>query len=241
MFVSSVIAAGGSSDRMGGVNKLLHEVAGKAVLVRSVEAFILAQRINEIIVVVSPENYDACSEVLKSAGILNRVSLTTGGKTRSESVRNGLHAASKHTDIVLIHDAARPFVSEELIDNCIEAALEYGAACAAVPLTDTLKAADKKGMVKKTLSRENLFRIQTPQAFMYRDILKLHNKAAVRGLKVTDDASIAEYFGFEVFIVESDYSNIKITTKTDLISAEALALHRDDTSTHDTFSTTDKG
>jgi 2-C-methyl-D-erythritol 4-phosphate cytidylyltransferase len=235
MFVSSVIAAGGSSDRMNGSNKLLHEIGGKPILVRTVEAFLRSDKINEIILVVSAMARNAYVDILSIAGVLDKVTITEGGKTRMESVRNGLHRVSKDADIVLIHDAARPFVTVRLIDDCIRATLEYGAACAAIPMTDTIKESDKKGMVKRTIPRSRLFSIQTPQAFMYRDILRLHDKAAFRGLKVTDDASIAEYFGFEVFLVESDYSNIKITTKTDLLVAEALAFDCDDTGAHDPF------
>lgn len=241
MFVSAVIAAGGNSSRMEGGNKLLHEIDGKPVLVKSVEAFLKSEKVNEVVVVVSAMARDSYVRILSKAGMLGDVRITEGGKTRMESVRLGLHEVSDKTDIVLIHDAARPFVKEKLIDDCIRAALEYGAACAAVPLTDTLKEADKNGMVRRTIPRKNLYRIQTPQAFMYRDIQRLHEKAAYRGLQVTDDASIAEYFGFEVFLVESDYSNIKITTDTDLLLAEALALNGNDTGAHDTFSTSEKG
>ncbi|MBN1624573.1 MAG: 2-C-methyl-D-erythritol 4-phosphate cytidylyltransferase [Clostridia bacterium] len=239
MFVSSVIAAGGSSDRMNGSNKLLHEIGGKPILVRTIEVFLKSDKINEIILVVSAMAGNTYAEVLAKAGILDKVTITEGGKTRMESVKNGLHKVSKDADIVLIHDAARPFVTVQLIDDCIRATLEYGAACAAVPLTDTIKESDKKGMVKRTIPRNRLFSIQTPQAFMYRDILKLHEKAAFRGLKVTDDASIAEYFGFEVYLVESDYSNIKITTRTDLLLAEVLAGNCDDTGAHDTFASSE--
>ncbi len=239
MFVSAVIAAGGSSTRMDGSNKLLHEIGGKPILVRTIEVFLKSDKINEIVVVVSEEARKAYADILHKAGIIESVVLADGGKTRMESVRLGLHSVSEDADMVLIHDAARPFVTEKLIEDCISATLEHGAACAAVPITDTIKKSDSKGFVKRTIHRKNLFQVQTPQAFMYRDIKKLHNKAAFRGLKVTDDAAIAEYFGFEVFLVESDYSNIKITTKTDLLLAEVLVLDSDDAGTHDTLATTE--
>jgi len=239
MFVTSVIAAGGRSERMGGRNKLLSKINGKPVFVMTVEKFLSAPRVNEVVLVVSDESADEYAEVLKEYGIFDFVKLAKGGKTRMESVANGLHACEGEADIVLIHDAARPLVKHKLIDDCIEAALEYGAACAAVPLNDTLKKSDRKGMVKRTIPREGLYCVQTPQSFMYRDILRLHDKAAYRGLKVTDDASIAEYFGFEVFLVESDYSNIKITTKEDLTIAEVFALNGDDAGTQDSLAPTE--
>ena len=233
MFVSVVIAAGGSSKRMKGGNKLLFKLSGRSVLSRAIDCFADRSDINEIIVVVSPESRDEYIHVMSAEGVLEKVRITTGGRTRMESVRFGLLEVSEDTDVVLIHDAARPLVSGEIIRNCIDAAFEFGAACPAVPLADTLKEGDRKGFVKRTIPRDNLYKVQTPQAFMFRDILKLHKKAAFRGLKVTDDAAIAEYFGFEVYLVESEYSNIKITTETDLILAEALILNGNDAGAHD--------
>jgi 2-C-methyl-D-erythritol 4-phosphate cytidylyltransferase len=141
--------------------------------------------------------------------------------------------------VVLIHDAARGLVTTKIIRDCIEAALEHGACCAAVPLTDTLKEVDRKGIVKKTLDRDRFYRIQTPQAFIYRDILKLHKKAMFRSLHVTDDAQIAEYFGYSVYLVESEYSNIKITTETDLVVANALLSSSDYAGAHDPLASTE--
>lgn len=240
MFVSAVIAAGGSSSRMSGTNKLLSEIGGIPVICRTVETFLKTPEINEVIIVVSAMAGNAYADVFSNFGLMDSIIMTYGGKSRMESVRNGLYSVSKQTDIVLIHDAARPLVTEKIIKDCIRGALEYGAACAGVPVTDTLKEVNKKGLVKKTIPRNNLFNIQTPQAFMYRDILKLHNKAAFRNLKVTDDAAIAEYFGFEVFIVESDYSNIKITTQTDLLLAEVLLLDSDNTGAHDSLASAEE-
>ncbi len=120
-----------------------------------------------------------------------------------------------------------------IIRDCIEAAAEHGACCAAVPVSDTIKEVDRKGFVKKTLDRERLYRIQTPQAFIYKDILKLHKKAMFRSLKVTDDAQIAEYFGYSVYLVKSEYSNMKITTETDLVIANALLTGGDYAGAHD--------
>lgn len=226
---------------MKGGNKLLFKLMGKSVLSRTIDCFVNCKAINEIIVVVSPDARDEYIHLLSREGVLEKVKITSGGRTRMESVRFGLLEVDEGTDIVLIHDAARPLVSEKLVEDCIEAAVEYGAACAAVPLTDTLKQGDRKGFVKKTIPRENIYRIQTPQAFIYRDILKLHKKAAFRGLRVTDDAAIAEYFGFEVYLVDSDYSNIKITTDIDLILAEALLLDGNDTGAHDSHTSAESG
>lgn len=241
MNISVIIAAGGSSSRMKGKNKLLEEICGKALLVRTTEVFIKVKQIDEIIIVAADKWMNRYLEIFDEAGILKNLKLVKGGVDRMESVFNGLTETNPNARIVLIHDAARPLVTEQIISDCIEAAVKYGACCAAVPLTDTLKEGNNGGFVKRTLKRDNLYRIQTPQAFIYKDILKLYKKAAFRGLKVTDDAQIAEYFGFHVYLVESDYSNIKITTQTDLLVAESLLRSRNDAGAHNPFAPTEHG
>ncbi len=236
MNVTAIIAAGGSSSRMNGTNKLLEEVGGKALLVRTTEAFLKVGQIDQVIIVAAKDNIERYMQVMKDAGYLDKVNIIEGGKSRRESVYNGLLEADKETRVVLIHDAARPLVTKKLIIDCIEASDRYGACCAAVPLFDTLKEAGDKGFVKRTISREGLYRIQTPQAFHFKDILKLHKRAAYRGMNVTDDAQIAEYFGYHVYLVDSDESNIKVTTPADLIIANALLRAGNDTGTEDSLS-----
>lgn len=241
MNVTAIIAAGGSSSRMNGTNKLLKEVGGKALLVRTTEAFLNVAQIDQIIIVASKDNIESYKQILDEAECLDKVNIIEGGKNRRESVYNGLIEADKETRIVLIHDAARPLVTEKLITDCIKVSERHGACCAAIPLSDTLKEVGDKGFVKKTINRENLYRIQTPQAFHYKDILKLHKRAAYRGLKVTDDAQIAEYFGYHVYIVDSDESNIKVTTPVDLVIANAILSAGNNTSTEDTLTTAEHG
>ncbi len=221
---------------MKGRNKLLAKVGGKALLVRTTEAFLKVDQIDQIIIVAAKKHIESYMQVLREAGHLDKINMVEGGRTRMESVYNGLIEANKETRVVLIHDAARPLVTKKTILDCIEAAEKYGACCPAVPLSDTLKEAGKKGFVKKTLRREDLYKIQTPQAFNFKDILNLHKKAAYRGLKVTDDAQIAEYFGYHVYLVDSDETNIKITTQMDLLIANALRAGSNDTGAEDTFS-----
>ena len=235
MNVTAIIAAGGSSSRMNGTNKLLEEVCGKALLVWTTEAFLKVGQIDQIIIVAAKDNMENYMQVLHDAGYLDKVNIIEGGKSRRESVYNGLIETDKKARVVLIHDAARPLVTKKIILDCIEASDRYGACCAAVPLTDTLKEAGEKGFVKRTISREKLYRIQTPQAFHYKDILRLHKKAAFRSLEVTDDAQIAEYFGYHVYLVDSDESNIKITTPMDLVIATALLGRSDDAGTEDSL------
>ena len=241
MNVTVIIAAGGNSSRMNGKNKLLEEVGGKALLVRTTEAFVRVDQIDQIIIVAAKEYIETYRTLLASVNLLDSVNIIEGGSSRMESVYFGLLETDKETRIVLIHDAARPLVTVDIINDCIEAAVKYGACCAAVPLTDTLKEINQKGFVKKTLNRDKLYRIQTPQAFIYKDIMKLHKKAAFRGLRVTDDAQIAEYFGYHVFLVESSDSNIKVTTQADILIANALLKSRDNTGAHDTLTAPEHG
>lgn len=224
---------------MNGTNKLLENVGGKALIVRTTEAFVDIEQIDQIIIVVSKKHTEKYMKLISDAGHIDKVNFIIGGKSRSESVYNGLLETDKNAEIVLIHDAARPLVTKKLITDCIEAAQSHGACCAAVPLFDTLKKADAKGFVKKTIKREGLYRVQTPQAFKFKDIKRLHSKAATRALNVTDDAQIAEYFGYHVFIVESDETNIKVTTQADLVIANAILSSRDDAGTENSFSTTE--
>ncbi len=241
MNITAIIAAGGNSSRMNGKNKLLEEVGGKALLIKTTEAFIKVGQIDQIIIVAAEDSMEQYKEVLQRAGYLNKVDLVKGGRNRRESVYFGLLETDKSARVVLIHDAARPLVTKKLIIDCIEAAERHGACCAAVPLHDTLKKGGEKGFVTRTISREGLYRIQTPQAFDYKDILKLHKKAAYRGLKVTDDAQIAEYFGYHVYLVESDKTNIKVTTPADLLIANALLSRSDDASAQDTLAAPEHG
>lgn len=235
MNITAIIAAGGSSSRMNGKNKLLEEVGGKALLVRTTEAFIKVGQIDQIIIAAAKEHIEEYMQVMQLSGHMDKLTFVEGGRNRRESVYNGLLETDKSARIVLIHDAARPLVSKSLILNCIEAAESYGACSAAVPLTDTLKEGDEKGFVKRTISRDGLFRIQTPQAFQYKDILRLHKKAAFRGLDVTDDAQIAEYFGYHVYLVDSDDSNIKVTNPVDLVIANALLGRSNDAGAEDSL------
>lgn len=238
MKISAIIAAGGRSSRMNGKNKLTEIIGGVPLIARTTRIFDEMDEINSIIVPAAIERIDQYKQIFSSNKISNKARLIEGGSSRMESVYKGLLEIDKDTDMVLIHDAARGLVTKKIIKDCINAANEHGACCAAVALTDTLKEIDRKGFVKKTLGRERLYRVQTPQAFIYKDILKLHKKAMFRSLKVTDDAQIAEYFGYNVYLVESDYSNIKITTEIDLIIAEALLSSSDYASAHDALAST---
>jgi 2-C-methyl-D-erythritol 4-phosphate cytidylyltransferase/2-C-methyl-D-erythritol 2,4-cyclodiphosphate synthase len=223
MFVSAIIAAAGRGERLGGSRlKQLLAVGGRPILERSVSAFLHHPAIDEIVVALPAELVgDPPSYLRQSAKPLR---LVAGGARRRDSVASAFQQVAAHADVVLVHDAARPFVSAQLIGRIIAAARESGAALAALPARDTVKLArsDDGSLVKETLPRESIFLAQTPQAFrreVLRDALAL-NEAA------TDEAALAERAGHSVRLVEGEASNIKITVPDDLKVAEAIAEGR---------------
>ncbi len=221
---SVVIAAAGRGTRMGAnVNKQYIEVLGTPVLAMTIRKFQECSRIDEIIVVANKDEVDYCIDNVINRYGFNKVrTVTAGSESRQKSVFNGLNRISPDCGIVLIHDGARPFIENESIISCIDAAERFGAACTAVPVKDTVKSADKGGFVDRTLDRSGLWLIQTPQAFEYGLIMDAHKKAEADNYEGTDDAMLVERSGHKVKIVMGDYCNIKITTMEDLVFAEAI-------------------
>ena len=222
--VSAVITAAGKGSRMGmEQNKQYMEVHGKPVLARTIQAFEDCSLVDEIIVTIGEDEVEYCVEnIIGKYGFCKVKKVVAGGSTRQRSVYNGLQRVSADSGIVLIHDGARPFIDTGSIAACISAADENGAACAAVPVKDTIKRADAEGFVDETVDRSNLWSIQTPQAFQYELIMEAHRKADNEGFDGTDDAVLAERLGYRVMLVMCSYYNIKITTKEDLTIAEAI-------------------
>jgi 2-C-methyl-D-erythritol 4-phosphate cytidylyltransferase/2-C-methyl-D-erythritol 2,4-cyclodiphosphate synthase len=228
LHVTAIIAAGGRGVRFGGeLPKQLTFVGGRAILERSVAAFIGHPEIMEVVVAVPPDiAADPPGYLLARSKPLR---IVDGGARRQDSVMNAFRAASDRTDLIVIHDAARPFASAALISRTIAAAAESGAAVAALPARDTVKRATRPagtgpyGSVAETLARESIFLAQTPQAFR-RDVLR--DALAFRGA-ATDEATLAERAGHMVTLVEGEATNIKITTRDDLMVADAIAA-RDD-------------
>ncbi|MFZ5987394.1 MAG: 2-C-methyl-D-erythritol 4-phosphate cytidylyltransferase [Bacillota bacterium] len=222
--ISVVVVAAGKGTRMNmDINKQYIEVCEKPVLARTLQVFEDCDHIGEIILVVNESDIFYCKQNIIEAFSFDKVkSLVAGGAQRQNSVYNGLIEVSKDTDIVLIHDGARPFINEEIIIDCAKAALEFGASTAAVPVKDTIKSSDKEGFVEKTLDRSTLWSIQTPQAFLYNKILGAHLKALEDGFTGTDDTVLTERMGIRTRLVMGSYDNIKITTREDLVFAEAI-------------------
>jgi 2-C-methyl-D-erythritol 4-phosphate cytidylyltransferase/2-C-methyl-D-erythritol 2,4-cyclodiphosphate synthase len=218
MHVVAIIAAGGRGERLGaGVPKQLVEIGGRSILERSVALFDRCDRVHEIVVVVPPELEE---ERGWAARVGKPLRIVRGGARRQDSVANGFAAAGDRCDIVVVHDAARPFASLGLIARTIDAAAGCGAALAAVPARDTIKLVDA-GVVSATIPRERVRLAQTPQAFR-RDVLARAIEAGTGAAEATDEASLAERAGFGVALVEGESTNIKITTPEDLELARSL-------------------
>jgi 2-C-methyl-D-erythritol 4-phosphate cytidylyltransferase / 2-C-methyl-D-erythritol 2,4-cyclodiphosphate synthase len=222
MHVTAIIAAGGRGLRFGGAQpKQLVSIGGRTILERSIEAFASHSAIGEIIVALPQALVDdpPAALAVDSSAWHKPIRIVSGGQRRQDSVANGFRAADPSSDLIVVHDAARPFASADLISRTIAAAAERGAALAAVQARDTVKRAGAGHAVVETIPRETIYLAQTPQAFR-RDVL-----AAALALNddATDEAALAERAGHPVALVDGEATNIKITTPEDLPIADAIA------------------
>jgi 2-C-methyl-D-erythritol 4-phosphate cytidylyltransferase len=207
---------------MSGTDKIFAPLAGQPVLLRVLQPFIDCQDIDRIVVVLNNRNYDEGKELIVEQNWEKEVAVCIGGRRRQDSVLAGLKLL-RDCDYVVIQDGARPFVTIDLIERGIDAAMESGSAVAAVPATDTIKIADKNMIVKQTLERDGLWICQTPQVFLYAALIRAYREATA---EVTDDAQIVELAGGKVKLYQGSYDNIKITTPADLAVAEMLWKRR---------------
>jgi 2-C-methyl-D-erythritol 4-phosphate cytidylyltransferase len=216
--VGAVIAAGGSSQRMGGIDKMLAPLGGEPVLARVLSVFQKCDSIDQIVVVLSESNLKQGQQLVTEGGWTKVSDVCLGGPRRQDSVVNGL---SRLTDCqwVIIHDGARPLVTVDLIERALEVASQTGAAIAAVPVTDTIKLAGEDLIVQGTPPRRSLWAVQTPQVFRFDVIDEAYRQAK---FEVTDDSTPVERLGHKVKIYPGAYDNIKITTPDDLALAEIL-------------------
>jgi len=221
MYVTGIVVAAGISSRMGApVNKHLLPLAGRPLLAHTLAAFQACAAVDDIVLVGGEERLDVYRSLVEQYGISKVRAIVPGGETRQESSERGL-AEATHAGIVVMHDGARPLVTQRVIREAIEQASLYGAAIVAVPVKDTIKMGTVNDFVAETVPRERLWQVQTPQAF--RIELLQQAQAAARGVFVgTDDAILLERLGLPVKIVQGDYSNIKITTADDMAVAEYL-------------------
>ena len=215
MHFKAIITAGGSSNRFGNTNKLLEKIHSKEVIKHTIDAFLSVNEIAEIVICANLSIIDELKEIFKN---VEKITLIEGGKTRQQSVFNGLQVLEK-CNYVLIHDGARPMITPEIIKKTIEAVQIQKALTVATKTIDTIKQVDENLKIIKTIDRSALYNTQTPQAFEYDLIKTAHEKLA--GQDFTDDAGMLEHLGYNVYILEGDYKNIKITTQNDIEIAKA--------------------
>ncbi|MFC1658212.1 2-C-methyl-D-erythritol 4-phosphate cytidylyltransferase [Candidatus Omnitrophota bacterium] len=221
MFVSAVVPAAGFGLRLGeALPKPLVSLQGKPIFIRTLEVLNRHPDIKEIILVVSRNALEATKRSLKKYRFRKVGEVVLGGARRSDSVRNGLKCISPRASLVLVHDAARPFVGLEMISRVIKEAVKCKAAIPGLPVKSTIKELSAGGRVRRTLARERLYEIQTPQVFQRELIIKAYKKFS--HYAAADDASLVERLGVKVSVVAGSYSNIKITTPEDLIFARTI-------------------
>ena len=216
--VGAVIVAAGRGERMGGVDKMFAQIAGKPVLARVVSVFEACSLIDQIVIVLGEQNLERGKQLVVQEGFSKVTDVCPGGKLRQDSVAAGL-GRLKDCHWVVIHDGARPLVTAASIEAGLEAAKETGAAVAAVPVADTIKVAADDRFVQSTPPRRSLWAVQTPQVFRSDIITEAYRKIRV---EVTDDASAVERMGYRVKLYMGSYDNIKITTANDLALAEVI-------------------
>jgi 2-C-methyl-D-erythritol 4-phosphate cytidylyltransferase len=224
---AALVAAAGSSSRMGGVNKLLEPLNGVPVLARTLMALQQAPQIDEIVVATREEDLMEISGLCRTYGITKCTKVIRGGESRAHSVLLAAMEASPDVKLLAVQDGARPLVTPELTDRVIDAAKRCGAAAPAIPVKDTIKEVRDGGAVERTVDRSSLRAVQTPQVFDA-SLLKAALQDAVENrIPVTDDCSAVERLGKVVFLVDGDEANLKITTPVDLILAEAILQARE--------------
>ena len=222
--VAALIPAAGTGQRMGGpIAKQFLQLAGRAILARTLAAFEACTAIDEVWVIVAAEHQGLCQrEIVTRYGFQKVRGVVVGGSTRQESVWQGLQNVTEAIDLVVVHDGVRPLLTESVLLDTLHTAAQYGAAIAAVPVTDTLKRVSADRVVEATIPRQSVWRVQTPQAFQRPLLYAAFCYARAHGLEVTDEAGLLEALGQQVRVVPGKESNIKITTPDDLQLGEAF-------------------
>ncbi len=227
MKVAAIIAAAGLGRRMQqDTPKTYLRLAGKPILIHTLEIFEKVPEVQEVLVVVHPEDLEFCQEEVIDPYPLKKVlRLVPGGKERQDSVYHALKVLKKEAeglDIILVHDGVRPLVDPSLVGKVVVAARRHGGAILGIPCQDTLKRVNSKGVVVDTVDRQELWQVQTPQAFQAALLWRAYQEAMERGFYATDEAALVEALGETVVVVTGTCLNLKITTPDDLKMAEAI-------------------
>ena len=218
-YCGAVIVAAGTASRMGGIDKVMAELEGEPMILRTVRTFQTCEAIREIVIVTRE---DLIVPIMGLCAGMDKVkAVVVGGSSRQESVERGLNALSDRVKLVAVQDGARPLITHAVIDRTVRAAHSYGAAAPAIPVKDTIKVV-VGGVVSSTPDRKTLQAVQTPQVFDLAMLKGALKKAKADGAEVTDDCSAVERLGMSIKIVEGDERNIKVTTPMDLAIAKLL-------------------
>ncbi len=226
----AIVPSAGIGRRMGGQIKKKNylELRGVPVLAHTLLVLDESPVIDSIVIVCTLGDEKFCKEEIVEGYSIRKVeSIVAGGATRQDSVISGFNAILSEAPVVVVHDGARPLVTADIIERTVKTAASHGAAVAAVPVKDTIKEVSG-GIITRTVARERLYSIQTPQAFMRGVLLKAHKRAAQDGFYGTDEASLVERLGADVAVVEGSYENIKITTPEDIAVAVSILNRRDE-------------
>ncbi len=226
MKISAIVVSAGIGKRFGSPDKVFFEVYGKPLFIWALEPFDSYEKIDDIWLVIRKQTLKKVKAFLNKFNIKKVREIIEGGKERQDSVYNALRSLPSETDIVLIHDAARPMVSQDLIKRVVEAmSVDIDGVIPVISLTDTIKWTKKRGIIGGTLNRDILKAVQTPQAFWFKKLIRAYEKAYYEGFYGTDDSSLIERYRGKVLSVQGDEKNIKITTKDDLKKLEFIVYN----------------
>ena len=228
-FVSAIIVAAGQSRRMGGdTSKQFILIDGVPVIVRTLKAFEIAERIREVVIAARQEDIPQMYALIQDYEITKVKQIITGGETRQESVFRAIAQVDENADFLAIHDGARPLIRPQEIDLAVSAAVEDGAAALGVPVKDTVKQVDADGKIVDTPERSTLWAVQTPQVFSRALYLRAAEQAGEAAAQLTDDCQLIERTGAPVYLVRGAYANLKITTPEDVFAAEGILRATED-------------
>ena len=225
MHVTAIVLAAGEGRRIGGeIPKTFLPIAGRPLVLRTLDRMFAARAVENVVLVIAANEIERCQSMLRADAALRDRPwlLQAGGLTRQQSAKRGLEKIGSDTDIVIIHDGARPFVSAVLIDSCVEVAADKGALVVGLPAHDTIKVVSQDQRIQSTPDRNSLWEIQTPQVFRRELIVAAHERAEKDGVQVTDDAMVVERMGTPVYVIHGERTNFKITVQEDVWLAETL-------------------
>jgi 2-C-methyl-D-erythritol 4-phosphate cytidylyltransferase len=223
--VTALIVAAGEGRRIGAdVPKTYLPIGGRPMVLRTLDRFFATRTVERVVLVIAANDLSRCKTMLRGDPLLGNCAwvLQGGGATRQQSVKKGFEKIDANTELVIVHDGARPFVSPALIDRCVEVARDKGAVVVGVRARDTIKMVSGDRWVQTTPDRNSLWEIQTPQVFRTELLVEAHDQAARDGVDATDDAMLVERMGKPVFVVDGESTNFKITTPDDVWLAETL-------------------